>query len=478
MRIIILACLFTATGFTFPGYVTTVELRLKTPLTSYRSAASGPNFEAVVIAPGMVGNRVILPPGTLVFGSVVAKRSIGMGVVRERATVDLSFDAYQLPDGRRFPMRGMLRYLENARESVNNNGQIDGILAANTPQGMLGAIWRNPTAELFQKSFIGIAGVSGHLSAAYAMGPIGALALFAIRCTVFQMPEPEIRLPAGTEMKVALTDLSADAPVFDAPPPAQLSDDAADWFQGQPFVVNKPNGKLAEDIINVGFIGSHDQLLAAFRAAGWVEADARSGHTVGHLWQSYTGQTGYPEAPASRLLYRGAEPDYVFQKSLNSIARRHHVRIWRGGDPGQDMWIGAATHDIDISFHSKEMAFTHKIDPRIDGERSKIVTDLAFAGCSDSSPAYVSRTAARRVPDAGKTVLSDGRMAVITLHECSGEPMTSEPLEPMPERPIVSRVARRVILDARQYLLRDNPYYWIYQGFSFHQRRAQAYVEY
>ncbi len=193
MRTVTLACLFAATGFSFPGYVTTLELRFNTPLASYQGSTPEPKFDAVVIAPGMVGKRILLPVGTTVFGSVPRKQSIGMGLVRERATLDLNFEAYRLPDGRLIPMEGRLRVIENARESVDAQGQINGILDANTPQGMLGAIWRNPTGEIFQKSFLAIAGVSGHATAAYAMGPFGALALFAVRCIVFQMPEPEIR---------------------------------------------------------------------------------------------------------------------------------------------------------------------------------------------------------------------------------------------------------------------------------------------
>ena len=480
MRTVILAFLFTATGFSFPGYVTTLELRLRTPLTSFDTPLSDGKFEAVVIAPGMVGKEILMPLGTIVYGSILRRQSIGMGVVRERATLDLSFETYQLPDGRHFPMQGRLRVIENARESVDAHGRINGILDANTPQGMLGAIWRNPTGEIFQKSFLAIAGVNGHVTASYAMGPFGALALFAVRCTVFQMPEPEIRLPLGTEMKVAMTDVPADAPFFAAPASAELPRGVADWFHDQPFLVSKQNGKLAEDIINAGFIGTRQQLMAAFYSAGWVEADARTGHTVRHLWSSYAGQKGYPEAPASRLTYRDVEPDFVFQKSFNSITKRHHVRIWRVEDSGREMWLGAATHDIDISFQTRSMAFNHKIDHQIDKERSKIVTDFAYAGCADPWPAYVNRPSAMRTAGNGKSVTSDGRIAVMTLHDCTGESMRQQPLQPMPERSMVARIARRVILDARQYVLRDNPYYWSYRTYRFNHKGVQdpASVEY
>jgi hypothetical protein len=179
-------------------------------------------------------------------------------------------------------------------------------------------------------------------------------------------------------------------------------------------------------------------------------------------------------------MYKDAEPDFVFQKSFNSIAKRHHVRIWRVADKGRDMWLGAATHDIDIAFDSRGMAFSHKIDPRIDAERSKIVTDLAYAGCTGLWPAYVSRISAERSAAAGKTVISDGRIAVMTLHECTGPRLQRQPLQPMPERSIFARIGRRVILDARQYLLRDNPYYWSYRAYTFRRKGAQdpASVEY
>ncbi len=61
--------------------------------------------------------------------------------------------------------------------------------------------------------------------------------------------------------------------------------------------------------------------------------------------------SGYSTAPVSTLLYQDAEPTVVFQKSFNTIAKRHHIRIWRAGDfEGNEVWLGAATHDAGVGF--------------------------------------------------------------------------------------------------------------------------------
>ena len=38
----------------------------------------------------------------------------------------------------------------------------------------------------------------------------------------------------------------------------------------------------------------------------------------------------------------GRLPDLVFQKSFNTLAKRHHVRLWQVEVPGGTAWVGAA----------------------------------------------------------------------------------------------------------------------------------------
>jgi hypothetical protein len=439
-----------------------VELRLKTPLTSYDSPR-GSWFECVVIAPYEVDGRVILPAGTIVTGQVRAAKKVGVGVVHERAALDLDFREYQLPDGRRFPLGARLRSIENSREAINGRGQIKGILAASNPQSFLGGLWHRPSFALFQRAVIGLTGVPHQIVAGWGLGPFGAAAMFGLRVTTFSLPEPEIQLPAGTEMKIVLTSLPENAPSFPVGESSSISPELADWLRDQPFQVKKLNGQLADDIVNVAFAGSAEQVVNAFAEAGWVEASPRTRRSVSYTYAAYSRQTGYAEAPASRLEYEDREPDLIFEKSFNTVAKRHHVRIWRvESEDGSEMWLGAATHDVGITFEAASVKFSHRIDPQIDKERSKVANDLLFAGCSDPA-GYVGREDAQR--QSGEGVATDGRLAVIFLRTCADADRESvAPDKIKPPVSLVSKLARRMVLEGRQYVFRENPYYWGYRA--------------
>lgn len=453
---------------------TTAEIRLITPLTSYGSAP-GSLFRAVVIAPYQVGDRVLLPPGTLIEGSIRRRKAVGVGLVHERARLELNFTAYELPDGRSLPLSARLSRIENARETVTPAGEIRGILAAESPQSFVDGVWFVPKLEQFQRSFIGLTGASGRIWTAYSMGPLGAAGLFVARCALFRLPEPEIRLPAGTEMRIAVTQLPDDAPSFASPQPGEIPEELADWLARQQFSITKPTGLLARDIINVAFIASAEQLASAFSAAGWSQAEALTPRSFSRAYKAYTAQSGYAAAPASKLLYDGAEPDFIFQKSLNTISKRHHVRIWRAQVAGQEIWLGAATHDIGIEFSAG--AITHRIHPKLDAERRKIVDDLAFAGCS-APAAFVSRPAAARGPDLASGIVTDGRLAVLPLHDCAGPQVSAASADIAAVKPPMTRtarMARRMVLEGRQYVLRGNIYYWGYRAIRWrHSRQTSA----
>ncbi len=455
----------------FPGAAALLQLRLRTPLTTDHAEA-GSRFETVVTAPGLIGGRVFFPAGTQVLGVVVKRQRVGLGFVHERAGLDVQFQEYRLPDGRRFRLRGVLREIDNSREAVDRRGHVEGILPSDNPQGMLGGLWHSPSAELFQGSFLGITGLAGRLFSSYAMGPLGAGVLLGVRCAFFRAPEPEIRLPVGTDMELAVTEFPDNAPAFDAPAAPELPAELAKWLEARPFGVDRTKGRPAGDMINLAFVGSREELVAAFHAAGWAGADPETAHTVSHLWNAFASQTGYADAPASRMTYGGREPDFVFQKSLNDIAKRHHVRLWREEADGREVWLGAATHDVNIKIGAMGLSLTHRIDPRIDGERGKVLNDLAFAGCA-TAPAYVERNAAIRNLSERKLSVSDGRLAATTLLDCSGRPpeATDEIADLHQTRAV--KVTRRVVLAARQYLFRDNLYYWTYRVVRWHSTNAQ-----
>ncbi len=448
----------------------TFQVRLDSPLTSYGSPA-GTAFTATVISPLEASGQVIIPQGSVIHGTVMRASAVGLGLVHERAMLDLAFQQYDLPDGRQFPLEARLQFVENAREQVDRRGRIRGVLAASSPQGLLRGIWYRPTENFFNRSAIGLTGLGGTLWSHFSLGPYGAAGMLAARYIAFSLPEPEIQLPPGTEMRLMATSIPRDVPTTPVPADLNVEESFASWLQQRSRVVTRPDGTRAQDVINLAFVGDFEELRSAFSAAGWVPAEPRSLHSFSTAYRAYNDMRGYSTAPVSTLLYQGTAPDVVFQKSFNTIAKRHHVRIWRAGEfEGNEVWLGAATHDAGVGFRMASMTVTHKIDPRTDGERGKIVSDLKFEGCSNTVSYLNDSPDDNWVP--ASDIQTDGRLAVIRLRPCAGNsPEGTSPQEEsafLPPGSKVKRMARRFVLETRQYFLRDNMYYWAYRAVSLH----------
>jgi LssY C-terminus len=442
------------------------QVRLDDPLTSYGSPA-GTAFTATVISPLEDNGQLIIPQGSLILGTVSRASAVGFGLVHERATLELAFHEYELADGERYPLGARLDFIENAREQVDSRGRIQGVLAASSPQGLLRGIWYRPTANFFHRSAIGLTGLGGTLWSHFSLGPAGAVGLLAARYIAFPLPEPEIQLPPGTEMRLLATSIPEDAPTTPVPPDLGVGEALAVVLRTHSRVVMKPDGTWAADVINLAFVGSLEELQNAFAVAGWDPAEPLTLHTFSTAYRAYNSMSGYSTAPVSMLFYQGAEPDAVFQKSFNTIAKRHHIRIWRAGlFEGKQVWLGAATHDAGVGFQMASMTITHKIDQQTDWERTKVVTDLTFAACAERVSFLGRSTAAKSVRNPG--IQTDGRVAVIRLGPCAAsaadDPSTDEnSMFPSPGSRI-KRMARRFILETRQYFLRDNMYYWAYRA--------------
>lgn len=117
-------------------------------------------------------------------------------------------------------------------------------------------------------------------------------------------------------------------------------------------------------------------MTESFAAAGWSTTEPLNAKTFARTYQAFSAMTTYPNAPVSSLYYDGRPAGVVFQKSLNTLAKRHHIRLWPVELAGQEFWLGAATHDIGVGFDWSRMSITHRIDPYLDRERSIIFDDL------------------------------------------------------------------------------------------------------
>jgi len=181
--------------------------------------------------------------------------------------------------------------------------------------------------------------------------------------------------------------------------------------------------QVPSDLTNIVFIGSEKQLLTAFDESGWYQAEKLGVGTGLKTFQATIRRTGYNSAPVSLLTLNGAPPDYVFQKGLDTFDKRHHIRVWKlpATYDGQEVWIGAATHDIAIFKARKGTKWGHRIDPHVDRERDWIQTDLLYNEMAKGY-AYVDRPNAPRKTSngSGDEMLTDGEMLVLQL----GQPKT------------------------------------------------------
>ena len=172
----------------------------------------------------------------------------------------------------------------------------------------------------------------------------------------------------------------------------------------------------------------------------------------------------------SLLLLNGAEPAMSWQKGLNDVSKRHHIRMWKALDTwhGRELWIGAATRDIDFAYMRPGLKLAHRIEEDVDQERDKVAYDLAFSNCGNVLD-WVDRAGSPRVAHnaTGDPIVTDGRMVVVQLNDCGAPRLSTETVNttPVPEHgDKMQRFARREILGARNDLLRTNPYWRTFEA--------------
>jgi len=144
------------------------------------------------------------------------------------------------------------------------------------------------------------------------------------------------------------------------------------------------NGEgIPGDPINVGLVGSKDDVLCGMNAAKWYPADPITLRSSIAIVGSVLLDRPYHDAPVSHLFYEGRREDLAFEKPAGKSAdRRHHVRLWKvldRGEEGRAVWLGAVTFDRGVGFSHKDARITHHIGPDIDAERDLLTADLTAA---------------------------------------------------------------------------------------------------
>ncbi|BDC52990.1 hypothetical protein F183_A53050 [Bryobacterales bacterium F-183] len=430
------------------------QVRLLTPIGS--ESKHGDKFAARVLGPTGKHRAGELPHNTVVHGTVRRVRPVGLGLKRERATLELDFHGCALPSGDPLDCNAILLDLDNARERVTKPNTVQGIVAASHPHSWFSGLWLRPRLALFGRSTIGLTGASGMLQARVFAGPFAAAGMVGARTLLFRLPDPEIHLPSGTDLILEIAAAPALGPVHNLPS-LDLPEDAADSLQTSPAEVAQFDGQKTADLINVAFFCTREELEQAFTAAGWTAAKPLNTRTFAKTYSAFASMNTYKAAPVSPLTYEGRAPDAVFQKSFNTLAKRHHIRLWNATLPtGELVWLGAATHDIGIAFDWVKLSLTHRVDLRIDRERNILLNDFADAQCIDSLR-LLDRPALKSDRESNSPRITDGDLAVARLRGCTA----SEIVDPPRGKPNKLRLlTRRIVLEARHYITRGNPYYY------------------
>lgn len=152
---------------------------------------------------------------------------------------------------------------------------------------------------------------------------------------------------------------------------------------GRPMVTRTAQG-IPGDPLNVGLVGTHDDVIRAMHAAGWYPSDPVTLKSSIEIVGSVLLDRPYKDAPVSPLYYDGRRQDLAFEKpDGRSADRRHHVRFWQvlaEGAEGRPVFLGAVTFDRGVGVSRYTGQVTHHIAPDIDAERDLLMDDLTRAG--------------------------------------------------------------------------------------------------
>ncbi len=203
--------------------------------------------------------------------------------------------------------------------------------------------------------------------------------------------------------------------VSDAPLDSTLRKD----IDGLPRRVNDQFKNLG-DMVNFVLIGSESQVKSALDAATWHPADTSDTSAVlAALTDTYE-KKDYLAMPMSTLYLFGRPQDYGYEMAepIAMVASRHHFRLWKAAFTwnGQNVWVGAGTHDIGFAKDKRNGNVTHKIDPAVDGERTNIGQSLQQSGKVKSMSYYLPPNPVQQAKNAtGDGYQSDGKILVVFL---------------------------------------------------------------
>lgn len=372
-----------------------LEVRLETP-TGTRTSKAGDPVRARLVGSVIVEGKPVIPAGSIVAGRVTSVDKFGWGIKKANAKIGYLFDRIEIPGADPVAIDARVVQVDTARERVDEIGIVHGIAPTVSSSSALAVYaWRLVILE-----------------------PVVGSAVWATKFLFASAPDLEITYPAGTEMllKIAVSAAVPTAPVsFTAnfgPTSLTASQEAVERLPE--MRVRRKSGEEG-DRLNLFFLADEKDLRSAFTATGWVGAEKRSPKSLFRMYLAVTKRQGRRTAPVAPMRWSGELPDLVFQKSLNTFARRHHLRLWRTSNriEGKDVWVGSATEDVHIGYSWSDKRWVHRIDEDIDNERAKVLADLLYTGCVTEVDLIASD-----VPVHGG-VRTDGKLAAARFSGCA-----------------------------------------------------------
>lgn len=203
------------------------------------------------------------------------------------------------------------------------------------------------------------------------------------------------------------------------PPDAPIPSITSRLLNRIPRTVSDPQGNPG-DMVNVLIVGTEDDVVQAFKAAGWVQVDSTVKETLLEGVFDTIEKRDYLTMPMSTLYLFNRPQDYGFAhgEAVRVVMSRNHLRAWKSPytAEGRPLWCIAATHDVGFERDQRNNSVTHKIDPAIDGEREFVNATLSGTGliarrmhATPPSPLIKAKTAT------GGSFHSDGRILVLVL---------------------------------------------------------------
>ncbi|MBV9679097.1 MAG: LssY C-terminal domain-containing protein, partial [Acidobacteriaceae bacterium] len=256
-----------------------LTIRLLQPLAS-ESAKEGDPVQGVLISPATIDNAILLPQGSEFSGTIVAAHGVGWAIKHETAALTLEFNTVKLPDGSAVSVHTQLYQVENSRESVNNEGTIQGIRSTGTP---------GHSAE-------------SKIASVAALDPVAYLFTTTAATAALGFAEPEILYPAGTEVLVEFTAPLITSKTYPRAVPEFPGSEAEQakltrMVRNLPFRTATKGSNKPSDLTNLVLIGPPEGLRRAFKAAGWLAVDQLTAESTFMTLKTVGGNQVYNQAP-------------------------------------------------------------------------------------------------------------------------------------------------------------------------------------